>query len=282
MRLSIFLFCSSGTARSTGHTYGTNGSCCRGYELQTFELQIADEDCLTDLERSYVYRKFIGQVLDHTADHKFAGGQSQLTADLHTLGSTCKTYGDSDRDGFALLYAIEVDVEDLLANGVELHFTQNGFFDFAVDVEFNDVGVGGVDKGLCSLHIDRECYILATTIEDAGNLTFTTNGLACLFTESLTLNGLNLNCFHLFVVFFCCYHRHYSVCNLRPCACCNPHRCLNVLRDKDIIKLFNVKGFVVFFGYAKDIFSTTASPSHLHLTPRTFSAQQRHLERSER
>lgn len=172
------LFRSLGAARSTGYADCANRLRRRGYELQVIEFEVADEDCLTDVERSYVHYQLVRQILDECADNEFAGRQSQFAADFHTLGSTRKTNRNGNRNRLALLHAVEVDMENLLAYRMILYVAQNGFLDFAVDVEFDDVGVRSVDERFDGFRVDCESDVLAAAIDYARNQTLAAAALA--------------------------------------------------------------------------------------------------------
>ena len=47
-------------------------------------------------------------------------------------------------------------MQDLLADGVELSLTQHGLLLLAVEIELDDVGVGGVDQGFDLAGVHRE------------------------------------------------------------------------------------------------------------------------------
>lgn len=108
---------SRSAARSTGYANGADSGSCGSNEFQVLELEVAHEDRLADAQRGHVYDQFVGQVLDQRADDQLAGRQSQLTADLHTLGVTRQAYRNRDRNGLAVGDTVEVEVQDLLADG---------------------------------------------------------------------------------------------------------------------------------------------------------------------
>ena len=84
-------------------------------------------------------------------------------------------------------------MENLLTNGVILNLAHNSLLNLTVDVELNDVRVGSVDELVELLSVDSECYLLATTIDDAGYLTLAACCLSELLTEILTSSTVNLN-----------------------------------------------------------------------------------------
>ncbi len=197
----IRLLCSSGTTRRTSYANCANCLRCRRYELQALELKVTNEDGLTNLERSNINNELVWQVLQHTLNYELTSRQSQLTADLNTLGVTGQTYRDCNRYRLILLNTIEINVENLLANWVELNLTQNRLLYLTVELNLYDIRVRGVNKRLNRLSVNRESDILACTIQYARNHALATNALRCLLAVLGTCNCLNSKCFHFFEKF---------------------------------------------------------------------------------
>ena len=194
---------SVGTARSTGYAHGADGRRCRGEELHSVEVQVAHEDRLAYAQRSYVDNQFVGQLVELCAHGQLAGRENERIGVLHAFRFTCQTYVDRNGDRFARLYALIVHVENLLADGVELHVAEYGFFGFAVDLQIYDVGVGRVDLGFQLHIIHRERNHFAAAVENGRNLTFAAYRLCCFLAVVFTLDGLYLDCFHCNLFFVC-------------------------------------------------------------------------------
>ena len=203
-------FGAGGTPPSTGGGGGAYGGRCGRYEAQVFELEVAYEDRLAHAQRRNVYDDLVGEVLHGGAHGELAGREDELAADLHTLGVTGQAYGDGDRYGLAGGDAVEIQVEDLLAYGVELGLTQYGLLLLAVEVELYDVRVGGVDQRFDLAGVYREGDRLAVAAQYAGYQTLATYGLGCLLAEVGALHSLYRNGFHGVVMFLKCYLRRFS------------------------------------------------------------------------
>ena len=189
------------TARCTGHAHCADGRRSRSDEFQVLECKVAYEDGLADTQFGYVHDQFVGQVLDQRAHDELTGRQRQLTADLHTFGVTRQAYRNGDGYGFTLGNAVEIEVEDLLADGVELRLTQHGLLFLAVEIELDDVRVGGVDQGLDLAGVYREGNRLAVARQYAGYHTLAAYGLGRFLAVLITLNGLYRDSFHNTFVF---------------------------------------------------------------------------------
>ena len=92
-------------------------------------------------------------------------------------------------------------MEDLLADGVELRLTQHGLLFLAVEIELDDVRVGGVDQGLDLAGVYREGNRLAVARQYAGYHALAAYGLGRFLAVLITLNGLYRDSFHNTFVF---------------------------------------------------------------------------------
>ena len=79
---------------------------------------------------------------------------------------------------------------------MELHLAHNGLLDLAVEVQLDDVRVGGVDQGLDLLGVDGERDLLAAAIDYTRDQTLATKGLGSLLAELGTLNCFYFKSFH--------------------------------------------------------------------------------------
>ena len=92
-------------------------------------------------------------------------------------------------------------MEDLLTNGVELSFAQYGKLLLALDVELDDVGVGGVDQGFDLAGIHGEHLRFTVSAQYAGDEALAAYGFGGLLAELGTFGGLYRNGFHDVFVF---------------------------------------------------------------------------------
>ncbi len=130
--------------------------------------------------------------------------------------------GHFDDNGLLVVYFEEVDVENVVLDGMELEVLEDGVALFAVDFEFDGEDVGGIDElahclvGYGDVGGDQalavfdfnelftglesggvgEGYDFAA-IDDCGDFTCGTKGLGGFFAEVGTGFGAELKCFHL-------------------------------------------------------------------------------------
>lgn len=203
------------TARCTGYAHCADGRRSRSDEFQVLECKVAYEDGLADTQFGYVHDQFVGQVLDQRAHDELTGRQRQLTADLHTFGVTRQAYRNGDGYGFTLGNAVEIEVEDLLADGVELRLTQHGLFFLAVEIELDDVRVGGVDQGLDLAGSTEKETDSPLPDSTQGTMPSRRTALAAFLPYSSRLTAFTEIVF-IIRLFLMCYHRRFSARPRKP------------------------------------------------------------------
>lgn len=79
-------------------------------------------------------------------DLELADAGSELTTSLYTFCEAVEADGHFHDDGLLVGDLVEVDVQDVVLDGMELSFLEDGHALVTVDVEVNGVDFGGVDE----------------------------------------------------------------------------------------------------------------------------------------
>ena len=109
-------------------------------------MERADLDYLAETEGRDVDLKTVGEVSGEALDVELTHLNLELTAGLDTFGVTGDGEGYADGYWFVVEDLEEVDVENLLRDGVELDVFEDGLHLGAIDTEVDDVDIGGVDE----------------------------------------------------------------------------------------------------------------------------------------
>ena len=193
----------SSTTSGTSQLHGANHSFLSVQQFQTFEVQFANLDSLTQTQMRNIYDQSFRDNVEESLHFQFADLQSQLTTGFHTFCQTFELNGHLHDDGLALVNLIEIHVQDVVLYGVELDVLHDGVYLLAIDIQVNYIDVGSVNQIAQTISRYGEVDVLLTSVEYAGYSVVLTNSLqgCCLFGRLfiyLSLCSFDFNLLHCF------------------------------------------------------------------------------------
>ena len=138
-------------AGGTGELNGANDGILGIDEFETLEVKFADLHALTKTKFVNVDLKAFGHCSIESLYFEALHCQAQFTTGLNTLGMTDELDRNLNNDRLGVVDLEEVDVEDVVLNGMELNIFQNSHSGLAVEVELDGEDVGSVDEFADSL-----------------------------------------------------------------------------------------------------------------------------------
>ncbi len=165
-------------------------------DLEVVVVECADLDDLAEAEGCDVDVEAVGEVGGEALDVELAHLDLEFTAGFYAFAVAGDVEGYADCYWFIVEDLEEVDVEDLLGDGVELDVFEDSLHLCAVDVEVDEVDVGCVDE---ATEVDLghgEGYFLLATIDDARYVALTAELLSGLLATALTLSSFDVKSLH--------------------------------------------------------------------------------------
>ncbi len=146
--IGLFTGCCScgGTTCGAGELNGAYDGFLGGNHFEAGEVEFANLEGLAEAEVVDVDNQTFGYFGIYSLYLDLLHGEGELTTSLHTFGVTFELHGNGDDNGLGIVHFEEVNVEDVVLYGVELHFAENSHFLLAVQVKFDCEDVGGIYK----------------------------------------------------------------------------------------------------------------------------------------
>ena len=161
---------SGGLLHGTGGVHAADDGVLVRDDLQTFELEVAGDHAVVDVQRGDIDVELVGEVLHEGLDLQGTGDLGELTTGLHTHRVTGDVEGDADHDRLLLVHGEEVHVEAVVIHRVPLVLVGDGGVHLTIEVEVHDVGGGGVGETHQLLLIDsKQDVVDAGAVEVAGD-----------------------------------------------------------------------------------------------------------------
>ena len=137
---------SSSRNSSTSRLNTSNNSTLGVEDLEVVVVEISNFDNLTETEGGDVNIEDVGQVGDETLNVEFTHLNLKFTTSLNAFGVTNNAEGYTDCYRLLGEDLKEVDVEDVVGNGMELNVLEDNLHGLAIDGQVDDVDIGGVYK----------------------------------------------------------------------------------------------------------------------------------------
>src|SRR5690554_2800290 len=145
----------------------------------------------------------VGQVFYQALNAQFALLQGEFTTGLNTFGQTFQFNGDVNYYRLVFRYLQKVDVNELVAYRVKLGVLNYRSKGFAVDVQVNQVHIGGVQQLTKLVGFGIEMYNFLSSVQYGGYFFAGAQLLGCGFSQVIPFGRFNFNSLHVYKISLC-------------------------------------------------------------------------------